>query len=86
MACDGQAALAAAALRRSQQLTTATASKNHLTHALPAPQRGLGCLRTPLANRRIRFHLQQLAVTAPILDSPRPSQYGPRGLGAAELP
>lgn len=38
-------------------------------------------LRKARASMRILLHLQQLAVTVAILDSPGPSQYGPRALG-----
>lgn len=39
----------------------------------------------PLGSREFPFPFQSVSAHAPILDSHTPTQYGPRGLGAAEL-
>src|SRR5215510_1956392 len=48
------------------------------------PAKKGGC--APIPNPVILISFQYLTARAPILDSNRPSQYGPRGFGAAELP
>jgi ATP synthase protein I len=60
------------------------ACKGTRSASIPLPTAGPSSAPATSAKNLIYLHFQPLTASAPILDSPRPSQYGPRGLGAVE--